>query len=114
MSIDSTFSHVPQARNIQKKFGIEIPFPIIDDLLMEVASSYGMIMPGASDTSAFRKTFLIDPVGFLRAMVYYPMSNGGSLDKFTRLLKVMQTSDEHDVVTPADWQPGDDPVTTNG
>jgi len=108
LSIDSTFSHVAWARNIQEKFGIEIPFPIIDDLSMEVASSYGMIMPGASDTSAVRTTFFIDPEGILRAMIYYPMSNGRNIDEFVRLLKAMQTSDEHQVVTPADWKPGDD------
>lgn len=110
LSIDSTFSHVAWARNIKEKFGVEIPFPIIDDLSMEVAAAYGMIMPGASDTSAVRTTFLIDPESVLRAMVYYPMSNGRSIDEFLRLLKAMQTSDAHQVATPAGWQPGDDVV----
>lgn len=45
-----------------------------------------MVQPGASDTSAVRATFLIDPQGILRAMVYYPMSNGRSVDEFVRLL----------------------------
>ena len=110
LSIDSKFSHVAWARNIKEKFGVEIPFPIIDDLSMEVASAYGMIMPGASDTSAVRTTFFIDPESVLRAMVYYPMSNGRNIDEFLRLLKAMQTSDHHKVVTPAGWQPGDDVI----
>jgi len=79
LSIDSHHSHVAWVRNIQEKFGVEIKFPIIADLSMTVAKAYGMIHPGAADTSAVRATFLIDPNGILRAMVYYPMSNGRSI-----------------------------------
>jgi len=107
LSIDSNFSHIAWERNIKEKFGVEIGFPIIADLSMQVAKAYGMIQPGASDTSAVRATFVIDPNGVLRAMVYYPMSNGRSIDEFVRLVKALQTSDEHGVATPEGWQPGD-------
>lgn len=69
-----------------------------------------MIQPGASDTAAVRATFIIDPNGILRAMVYYPMSNGRSIDEFVRVLKALQTSDEHKVATPENWQPGEDVI----
>jgi len=107
LSIDSHYSHIAWERNIKEKFGVEIQFPIIADLSMQVAKAYGMIQPGASDTSAVRATFIIDPDGILRAMVYYPMSNGRSIDEFVRLVKALQTSDEHKVATPEAWQPGD-------
>ena len=107
LSIDSHYSHLAWVRNIKEKFNIEIPFPIIADLDMKVAKSYGMIHPGAADTSAVRATFIIDPKGVLRAMVYYPMSNGRSIDEFVRLVKAMQTSDEHGIATPENWQPGE-------
>jgi len=107
LSIDSTFSHIAWERNIKEKFGVEIGFPIIADLSMQVARAYGMIQPGASDTSAVRATFIIDPRGTLRAMVYYPMTNGRSIPEFLRLVKALQTSDEHGVATPEGWQPGD-------
>ncbi len=107
LSIDSNYAHIAWMRNIQEKFGVEIPFPIIEDLSMNVASAYGMIQPGASDTSAVRATFIIDPEGMLRAMVYYPMSNGRSVDEFLRLLTALQTADEHGVATPENWQPGE-------
>lgn len=81
LSIDSVHSHIAWMRNIKENFGVEITFPIIADLSMQVAKSYGMIQPGASDTSAVRATFIIDPEGMLRAMVYYPMSNGRSVDE---------------------------------
>lgn len=107
LSIDSHYAHMAWVRNIKEKFGVDIPFPIIADLDMKVAKSYGMIHPGAADTSAVRATFIIDDKGILRAMVYYPMSNGRSIDEFVRLVKAMQTSDANGVATPEGWQPGD-------
>jgi peroxiredoxin (alkyl hydroperoxide reductase subunit C) len=107
LSIDSHYSHVAWIRNIQEKFGVEIKFPIIADLSMAVARAYGMIHPGAADTSAVRATFIIDPNGILRAMVYYPMSNGRSIAEFLRLVQALQTSDANKVATPEGWQPGD-------
>lgn len=107
LSIDSHYSHVAWVRNIKEKFDVEIGFPIIADLSMQVAKAYGMIQHGASDTSAVRATFVIDPEGVLRAMLYYPMSNGRSIDEILRLVKAMQTSDANQVATPENWQPGE-------
>ncbi len=107
LSIDSYYSHVAWVRNIKEKFGVEIPFPIIEDLSMKVARAYGMIHPGAADTSAVRATFVIDDKGVLRAMVYYPMSNGRSIPEFVRLVTALQTADKHQIATPEGWQPGD-------
>lgn len=107
LSIDSHYAHIAWMRNIKDNFGVEIPFPIIADLSMQVAKAYGMIQPGASDTSAVRATFVIDPDGILRAMVYYPMTNGRSIDEFYRLIQALQTSDANKVATPEAWQPGE-------
>jgi peroxiredoxin (alkyl hydroperoxide reductase subunit C) len=107
LSIDSYYSHVAWVRNIKEKFDIDIQFPIIEDLSMKVAKAYGMIHPGAADTSAVRATFIIDPEGILRAMVYYPMTNGRSIPEFLRLVKALQASDEHKIATPEGWQPGE-------
>ncbi|MCB2060871.1 MAG: peroxiredoxin [Novosphingobium sp.] len=106
LSIDSVHAHIAWMRSIEDKFGVEIPFPIIEDLSMQVAKSFGMIHPGASDTSAVRATFIIDPEGIIRAMVYYPMSNGRSVAEFLRLLKALQTADANAIATPENWQPG--------
>lgn len=107
LSIDSNFAHIAWVRNIEEKFGVKIPFPIIEDLSMGVAHAYGMIQSGASDTSAVRATFFIDSESKLRAMVYYPMSNGRSIAEFLRLLEALQASDKHGIATPEAWQPGD-------
>ena len=110
LSIDSTHSHIAWVRNIKEKFGVTIPFPIIADLSMEVAKAYGMVQPGASDTSAVRATFIIDPEGILRAMVYYPMSNGRAINEFVRLVEALQTSDANSCATPENWKVGDEVI----
>ena len=92
LSIDSHYSHIAFIRIIKKKFGVEIPFPIIADLNMDVARAYGMIHPGAADTPAVRATFIIDSQGIMRVMVYYPMSNGRSIDEIFRLVTALQNS----------------------
>jgi len=107
LSVDSNYAHIAWVRNIKEKFGVEIPFPIIEDLSMQIAHDYGMIQPGASDTSTVRATFFIDPDARIRALVYYPMSNGRSVEEFLRLLEGLQTSDAHKVSTPEGWKPGD-------
>jgi len=107
LSIDSHYSHIAWVRNIKEKWGVDIKFPIIADLDMKVAKAYGMIQPGASDTAAVRATFIVDPEGVLRAMVYYPMNAGRSVDEIHRLLVALQTADENACAMPENWKPGD-------
>jgi len=89
---------------------IEVKFPLIEDIKMEVAKKYGMLQPTASDTKAVRAVFIIDPAGKIRAELYYPLSNGRNFDEIKRLLIAMQTTDAYKVATPANWQPGDDVI----
>jgi len=107
LSIDSVYSHIAWIRNIKEKTGVEIPFPIIADLNKEVASLYGMIMPGESKTETSRCVFVIDPNGILRAMIYYPLTTGRNMQEILRLIDALQTTDAHKVATPANWKPGD-------
>ncbi|HID39757.1 MAG TPA: peroxiredoxin [Calditrichaeota bacterium] len=107
LSIDSVYSHLAWVRNIKDHFDVEIPFPVIADLDMNVAKLYGMVHPEAADTSAVRAVFIIDDKGILRAMIYYPLTNGRSIDEILRLVEALQTSDKHGVATPENWKPGD-------
>jgi len=107
LSIDSTYSHIAWVRNIEEKMGVAIDFPVIADLNKEVASLYGMIMPGESKTETSRCVFVIDPTQTLRAMIYYPLTTGRNMDEILRLMQALQTTDEHTVATPANWRPGD-------
>ncbi|MGQ9882200.1 MAG: peroxiredoxin [Armatimonadota bacterium] len=107
LSIDSVYSHIAWIRNIKEKMGVEIPFPIIADLNKEVATLYGMIMPGESKTETSRCVFVIDPNGILRAMIYYPLTTGRNMQEILRLVDALQTTNAHKVATPANWKPGD-------
>jgi peroxiredoxin 2/4 len=116
LSIDSTFSHIAWLRTIKEKIeyrgmkDIEVTFPVISDLTMEVSRKFGMLQPSASTTQAVRAVFIIDPKAIVRAILYYPLSNGRNMDEVKRLLVAMQHSDEYKIATPANWQPGDDVI----
>jgi len=116
LSIDSIYAHIAWLRTIKEKIqykdlkGIEVTFPVIEDLKMEVSRAYGMLQPGASSTQAVRAVFIIDPKGVVRAILYYPLSNGRNMDEVMRLLIAMQTSDANGIATPANWRPGDDVI----
>lgn len=107
LSVDSVYSHIAWARNIEEKMGVKIPFPIIADLDMKVATTYGMIHPGESTTETSRAVFVIDDKQMLRAMIYYPLSTGRNMQEILRLVRALQTADKHGVATPANWQPGE-------
>ncbi|WP_286131196.1 redoxin domain-containing protein [Loktanella sp. 5RATIMAR09] len=109
-SIDSHYSHIAWMLNIKENFGVEIRFPTIADLNMAVAQAYGMIQPGASDTAAVRATIIIDPECVLRAMVYYPMNAGRSVDEIHRLLVALQTADANQCAMPENWKSGDEVI----
>ncbi len=107
LSIDSVPSHLAWIRNLKEKMGVQITFPIIADLDMKIAKTYGMIHPGSSSTATVRTVFFIDDKGTLRAMFYYPLTNGRYMPEIIRLVKAFQTTDTYGVSTPANWQPGD-------
>lgn len=56
LSIDGLFSHIAWLRTIQEKInykgmkGIEVKFPLIDDISMCVSKKYGMIQPKENET----------------------------------------------------------------
>ncbi len=116
LSIDSTYSHIAWLRTIREKIAfrdlknVEVTFPVISDLTMEVAKAFGMLQPGASHTQAVRAVFIIDPKGIVRAVLYYPMSCGRNMDEILRMLVAMQTAEEYGVATPANWRPGEDVI----
>ncbi len=107
LSIDSIYSHLAWTRNIEDKFGVKITYPILADLDTKVATAYGMIHPGASSTATVRAVFVIDDKSVVRAMIYYPMTNGRNIDEILRLVEALQTSDKNGVSTPCNWQPGE-------
>ena len=116
LSVDGLYSHIAWLRTIKEKIeykgmkDVEVKFPLIEDITMDVATKYGMIQPGESNTKAVRAVFFIDPKGIIRTIIYYPISLGRNFDELYRALIALKTADEFNVATPADWRPGDDVI----
>ena len=116
LSVDSRNSHIAWLKTIREKIeykgmkDVKVGFPIIDDVAMKVASLYGMIQPGESQTAAVRAVFFVDPKGVLRAMIYYPLALGRNFDEIRRVLVGLQTIDAFGIALPADWRPGDEVI----
>lgn len=115
LSVDSLYSHIAWLRKIQEldwngKKNIEVKFPLIEDIKMEIANKYGMIQPGQSTTQAVRAVFVIDPKGIIRTILYYPLSTGRNFDEIKRIIIALQKADKENIATPADWRPGQDVI----
>ena len=115
LSVDSIYAHIAWLRKIQEiewkgMKNIEVTFPLIEDITMEVSSKYGMVQPKVSKTQAVRSVFFIDPKGKIRAIIYYPQSLGRNFDEIKRVILALQKADADGVATPADWRPGDDVI----
>jgi len=116
LSVDGLYSHIAWLRTIKEKIeykgmkDVEVKFPLIEDITMNVAKKYGMIQPGESSTKAVRAVFFIDPKGVIRTIIYYPLSLGRNFDELYRVLLALKTADEFGIATPADWRPGDDVI----
>lgn len=114
LSVDSLYAHIAWLRKIQelewkgmKK--VEVKFPLIEDIRMEVANKYGMIQ-SQSNTQAVRAVFVIDPNAVIRTILYYPASTGRNFDEIKRIILALQKADKDAVATPANWRPGDDTI----
>lgn len=113
LSVDSLYSHIAWLRKIRElewkdKKHIDVTFPLIEDIKMDIAKAYGMIQPNSSTTQAVRAVFVIDPKGIIRTILYYPLSTGRNFAEIKRIILALQKADKENVATPADWQPGDD------
>ena len=115
LSVDSLYAHIAWLRRIQElewkdMKHVNVTFPLIEDICMEVANKYGMIQPNASNTQAVRAVFVIDPNGKIRTILYYPLSTGRNFDEIKRIILALQKADSDHCATPADWRPGDDVI----
>ncbi len=115
LSVDSLYAHIAWLRKINElewkgMKNLEVQFPVIEDITMEVSKKYGMIQPKQSNTQAVRAVFVIDPEGIIRAILYYPLTTGRNFDEIKRLLIALQTADKEKCATPADWRPSEDVI----
>lgn len=116
LSVDSLYSHLAWVRAIRDSFGVSVPFPILEDPSMTIGRAYGMLDETALDSSAMRATYYIDPEGIVRALTWYPLTVGRSVEEMLRLATALKKSASGEVMTPEGWTPGADlllPPTSN-
>jgi len=106
LSVDSLFAHLAWILAIEDAFGVKVSFPVVEDPSMAIARAYGMTAPDAADSASVRATFFIDPKGVIRAITWYPMTNGRSVEEMLRLLAALQETDRTGASTPEGWRPG--------
>ncbi len=107
LSVDSVYSHISWLDWIRDKIGVNVEFPVIEDLSMEVANAYGMLDPTSRTTATVRACYFIDPDQIIQAVIYYPMYVGRSIDELLRVQKALIDTHHNELSTPANWQPGD-------
>jgi len=116
LSVDGLYSHIAWLRTIREKIeykgmkNVEVRFPLIADVTTEIARKYGMLQAGEENTQTVRAVFFIDPQGFIRSIIYYPMALGRNFSEIKRVLIGLQTIDKYNVALPADWMPGDEAI----
>lgn len=113
MSTDGLNSHIEWVRSLQSinlydRESVTIGFPLVSDPDLEISKKYGMLHPEYSTTRDVRGVFIINPENKICATFFYPASTGRNMDEIKRVLIALQLSDKRDVLTPANWQPGDD------
>jgi len=92
------------------KSPVTIKFPLVDDNRMTISKDYGMLHLPISTTKDVRGVFIIDPLNKIEAIYFYPMNIGRNMEEIKRTLIALQTAGKgkDHVLTPANWQLGDD------
>ena len=85
-----------------------INFPIIEDEKALASKKYGMLHEPVSTTKDVRGVFVIDSENVVRSINFYPMDVGRNMNEIIRIVEALQTADQHQVLTPANWEEGDD------
>ena len=101
-------SHTEWIKDVNETQGASVDFPLIEDPDKEVANSYGMIHPNASDTLTVRSVFIIGPDKKVKLVISYPASTGRNFVEILRVIDSLQLTANYQVATPVDWKHGED------
>ena len=101
-------SHTEWIKDVNETQGSSVDFPLIEDPDKEIANSYGMIHPNASDTLTVRSVFIIGPDKKVKLVISYPASTGRNFVEILRVIDSLELTAEYQVATPVDWKHGED------
>ena len=107
------------AQDIGETQGAAPNYPLISDHDHNVSKLYGMLgadVDGdptartAAQNAALRNVFVIGPDKKVKLVLIYPMTTGRNFDEVLRVVDSLQLTANHQVATPAQWQPGEDVI----
>ena len=119
LSVDPVENHEKWAQDIAETQGTAPNYPIIADDDFRVAKLYGMLPADASgeatertpaQNATVRNVYVIGPDKQIKLILVYPMTTGRNFDEVLRVIDSLQLTSQHQVATPAQWQPGDDVI----
>jgi len=87
---------------------ITIDFPLVDDHNARISNQYGMLHAWENPTRDVRGVFIINPENEIKSINFYPMNIGRNMEEIKRVVVALQTSEEEQVLIPANWNQGDD------
>jgi peroxiredoxin (alkyl hydroperoxide reductase subunit C) len=87
---------------------VNIDFPLISDVDLKISKLYGLVQMDSMGKRDIRGVYIIDPDNKIRAFFYYPKTVGRNVQEIKRTLLALQLEDKHDVLIPANWEPGKD------
>jgi peroxiredoxin (alkyl hydroperoxide reductase subunit C) len=114
ISVDDLTSHFAWKKLIEDILysetmdSVRIMFPFIVDDMGKISNQYGMIHAWENPTKDVRGVFIIDPENKIKSISFYPNVVGRNLDEIKRIVIALQTTEKEQVMTPANWKPGDD------
>ncbi|MDF1867950.1 MAG: redoxin domain-containing protein [Saprospiraceae bacterium] len=110
LSVDSLTSHNAWVKEIEEVMKVKIDFPIIADEQKEIAELFGMIHHNSSSNFTIRSVFIIGLDKKIRLTLTYPAVIGRNFDEILRVLDALQLNDNYNVLTPANWTPGEEVI----
>ncbi|HST31089.1 MAG TPA: peroxiredoxin [Chthoniobacterales bacterium] len=117
LSVDSIEDHQRWASDIEETEGYALTYPIIADSDFKVSKLFGMLPADAAgdakrraptDNATVRNVYVIGSDKTVKLLLVYPMTIGRNFNEVLRVIDALQLTTRHDVVTPANWNPGED------
>lgn len=112
LSVDPLAQHRTWVADINETQRVTLDFPVIADPDRTVAGLYDMIHPNASEKTTVRSLFIIGPDKKVKLIITYPASTGRNFVEVLRVIDSLQLTAQHQLATPADWEPGEDVIIT--
>jgi thioredoxin-dependent peroxiredoxin len=119
LSTDPIVNHEKWAEDIVAIQGTAPNYPLIGDTDHAISKAYGMLPPDVSgdptertpaQNATLRNVFVIGPDKKIKLVLIYPMTTGRNFDEVLRVIDSLQLTANHQVATPAQWQPGENVI----